>query len=395
MTTGRDAALPDWAAWPESGEPWTVGVEEEVMLLDADTDEPASRSEDVLAALEPALAAHASAETHGSALELATGPHARVADATAELAGLRCGLQSALRPMGLAAAVGGTHPLARWEQTEVSPGARYQYLHDSLRELARREPTFGLHVHVAVPECEQATRALNRIGAHLPLLLALSANSPFWGGRDSGMASIRTPLFQAFPRVGIPRWFHSYAQYVEAIDVLVRCGAIPEPSFVWWDARLQPRYGTLEIRVMDAQTRVRDTGALAALVQCLVRLEATEGFADGAWRTAPEALDENRFLAARDGMAAQFVDPPRDRMVPALGRLAMVIDACWPHAVELGCERELGTVAALAGDWGAARQRAIARDPGGLPGLVSALRSDFAAPRRPVPRARPCAVVGV
>jgi carboxylate-amine ligase len=290
--------------------------------------------------------------------------------------------------------VGGTHPLARWEQTEVSPGARYQYLHDSLRELARREPTFGLHVHVAVPEPEQATRALNRIGAHLPLLLALSANSPFWGGRDSGMASIRTPLFQAFPRVGIPRWFHSYAQYAEAIDVLVRCGAIPEPSFVWWDARLQPAYGTLEIRVMDAQTRVRDTGALASLVQCLVRLEATEGFADRAWRTAPEALDENRFLAARDGMAARFVDPPRDRMVPALGRLAMVIDACWPHAVALGCERQLGTVAALAGDWGAARQRAIARDPGGLPGLVSALRSEFAAPRRPVPRAQPCAVVG-
>jgi carboxylate-amine ligase len=201
------------------------------------------------------------------------------------------------------------------------------------------------------------------------------------------MASIRTPLFQAFPRVGIPRWFHSYGQYVEAIDVLVRCGAIPEPSFVWWDARLQPRLGTLEIRVMDAQTRVRDTGALTALVQCLVRLEATEGFADGAWREAPEALDENRFIAARDGMAAQFVDPARDRMVPALGRLAIVIDACWPHAVALGCERELGTVASLAGDWGAARQRAIASDPGGLGGLVAALRSEFSPPR-PVARRR-------
>jgi carboxylate-amine ligase len=383
-----DATLPGWAAWSPAAAvaPWTVGVEEEVMLLDGATGAPASRGEDVLAALPPGVAEHASAETHGSALELRTGPHRRVADAMTELAALRAGLSETLMPMGLAAAVAGTHPLARWEQTEVSPAARYQYLHASLRELARREPTFGLHVHVAVPEPEQATRALNHIGAHLPLLLALSANSPYWSGRDSGMASIRTPLFQAFPRVGIPRWFYSYAQYVEAIDVLVRCGAIPEPSFVWWDARLQPRHGTVEIRVMDAQTRVRDTGAIAALVQCLVRLEATDGFGDGSWRRAPEALDENRFLAARDGMDAHFVDPARDRLVPALGRLALVIDACWPHAVALGCERELGTVAGLAGDWGAARQRAIAGDPGGLAGLVAALRSDFSPPR---PAGRP------
>jgi carboxylate-amine ligase len=389
MSAASDATLPAWAEWPEADAeaPWTVGIEEEVMLIDPASVQPVSRAEDVLAALPPAMAAHTGAETHGSALELATAPHARVGDAVAELGRLRAGLLDTLRPLGLAAAAAGTHPLARWEQTEVSPGARYQYLHDSLRELARREPTFGLHVHVAVPDPEQATRALNRMGAHLPLLLALSANSPFWQGRDSGMASVRTPLFQAFPRVGIPRWFYSYGAYVEAIDVLLRCGAIPEPSFVWWDARLQPRFGTLEVRVMDAQTRVRDTGALAALVQCLVRLEATGGFADEAMRAAPEALDENRFLAARDGMAAQFVDPARDRLVPALGRLAAVIDACWPHAVELGCERELAAVAGLAGDWGAARQRAIATDPGGLEGLVNALRSEFS-PSRPVARGR-------
>jgi carboxylate-amine ligase len=381
--------LPGWAEWTNTAEPWTIGIEEEVMLLDPETGAPASRVEDVLAALPDELAAHAAAETHGSALELATAPHGRVDAGVAELADLRAGLADTLRAMGLSAAVAGTHPLATWSETEVSPGARYQYLHDSLRELARREPTFGMHVHVAVPDPEQATRALNRLSAHLPLLLALSANSPYWGGRDSGMASIRTPLFQAFPRVGIPRWFHSYGTYVESIDVLVRCGAIPEPSFVWWDARLKPLQGTLEVRVMDAQTRVRDAGALAALVQCLVRLEATEGFSDAAWREAPEALAENRFLAARDGMAAQFVDPSRDRMVPALGRLAMVIDACWPQAVALGCDRELGTVATLAGDWGAARQRAIATEPGGLGGLVAALRSEFAAPRRMVRRCSP------
>ena len=172
----------------------------------------------------------------------------------------------------------------RAEEVEVSPGARYQYLHASLRELARREPTFALHVHVAVPDAELAVRALNGMRAHIPVLLALSANSPFTRGTDSGLASARTPVFQAFPRTGIPRAMDSYADYVEAIDVLIRCGAIPEPTFIWWDVRLQPRFGTLEVRVMDAQTRIRDTAALAALVQCLVRLEALDETGACRWR---------------------------------------------------------------------------------------------------------------
>ena len=211
----------------------------------------------------------------------------------------------------------GTHPFTLWEDVEVSPGARYQFLYASLRELARREPTFGLHVHVAVPHPEQALRAYNRVRAHLPMLLALSGNSPFWQGRDTGLCSMRTPLFQAFPRVGIPREFRSYADYVEGIDVLLRCDAFPEPTFLWWDVRLQPRFGTVEVRVMDAQTRVADTAALVALVQCLVRLEALEDHAGHRLVTSPEVLEENRFVAARDGMAAQLIDPSREGRRPA------------------------------------------------------------------------------
>src|SRR4051812_24787983 len=294
---------------------------------------------------------------------------------------MRAGLAHAVRSLGLRAAVAGTHPLVRAEEVEVSPGARYQYLHRSLRELARREPTFALHVHVAIPDPELAVRAFNSIRAHIPVLLALSANSPFTRGQDSGLASARTPVFQAFPRTGIPRAMTSYAAYVEAIDVLLRCGAIPEPTFVWWDVRLQPRFGTLEVRVMDAQTRIRDTAALAALVQCLVRLEALEGFAEPEMLAAPEALDENRFLAARDGIAAMLVDPARNRCVPASGRLATLVDACRPHARALHCERELAMLAHLAGDPGATRQRAIANEPAGLRGLLEALEGDFSPPR--------------
>ena len=377
-----EAVLPEWAKWcPDPDlEPWTVGIEEEVMLLEPDGS-PSWRSEDVLRVLPEALAEHTRGETHGLALELATDPHETVAAATSQLRRLRAGLAEAVGGLGLRAAVAGTHPMVRAEDVQVSPGARYQYLHSSLRELARREPTFALHVHVAVPDPELAVRAYNGVRAHIPVLLALAANSPFTRGIDSGLASARTPVFQAFPRTGIPRAFDSYAEYAEAVDVLLRCGAIPEPTFIWWDVRLQPRLGTIEVRVMDAQTRIRDTAALAALVQSLVRLEALDEWAEPELSHAPEVLDENRFLAARDGIRAQLLDPQRDRCVPASGRLATLVDACWPHARTLGCERELAMLAHLAGDPGATRQRAIASERTGLGGLLHVLQAEFSPPR--------------
>ena len=145
--------------------------------------------------------------------------------------------------------------------------------------------------------------------------------------------------------------------------------------------RLQPKLGTLEVRVMDAQTRIRDTAALVALVQCLVRIEALHGMAEPELTHAPEVLDENRFLAARDGIHAQLLDPHRDRCVPASGRLATLVDACWPHARALGCARELGLLAHLAGDPGAVRQRAIASERSGLNGLLHCLQAEFSPPR--------------
>jgi carboxylate-amine ligase len=371
---------PAWADWSPAGAeaPWTVGVEEEVMLLDPNGWALASRSDEVLTALPDDVRANVRAETHGSALELATHPHRDVGSATAQLRRLRAQLAAVLEPLGLRAAVAGTHPFTRWEDVEVSPGARYQFLYASMRELARREPTFALHVHVAVPGPERAVRALNRLRAHLPVLLALSGNSPFWQGRDTGLCSMRTPLFQAFPRVGIPRAFADYPDYVEAIDMLLRCDAIPEPTFLWWDVRLQPRFGTLEVRIMDAQTRVGDTAALAALVQCLVRLEALDGHAGETLAGSPEVLEENRFIATRDGMSGQLIEPAGERRVPVREWLEELVEACAPHAVELGCEAELASVATLAGAPGAARQRSRAGAPTPQLGrLMRALHADF------------------
>ena len=247
---------------------------------------------------------------------------------------------------------------------EVSGGARYQLLSQGLRSLARREPTFALHVHVGVPEAGLAVKAADRMRAHLPLILAVSANSPFATGRDSGMASVRTPLFQAFPRSGLPRRLGSYSAYAERIDALLRAGAFPEPTFVWWDVRLQPRFGTVEVRIADAQSRVPEVAALAALIQALVRIEATEGYAAEALVDAQEVLEENRFLAARDGMGARLVDPTVEARVPAARLLAALIEACEPHACELDSEPELEAARDLALRPGAERQRRLAGQQG-------------------------------
>jgi carboxylate-amine ligase len=229
---------------------------------------------------------------------------------------------------------------------------------------------------VGLPSPDQAIRVANRMRAHLPLLLALSGSSPFWQGRDSGLASARTPLFQAFPRVGIPRAFRDYEHWVDTVDTMVRCDAFPDPSFLWWDVRLQPRFGTVEVRIMDAQMTTSYTASLTALVQCLVRLECEEGWASEALLDLPEALDENRFLAARDGMQASFLDPELEMAVPVRTIVKEVLAACVPHAQDLGCVEELSRIQLMADLPGATWQRHRA-SAGGLRGLVADLADAY------------------
>jgi carboxylate-amine ligase len=370
--------LPAWATWADPHElgPYTVGIEEEVMLLDELTWALAHRIDSVLPRLPHGSTSSFTAETHGSALEIQTGIHTNIPEAIDELAALRTELDTTLRPLSMRAASAGTHPFAVWQEIVISAGERYQFVYGSMRELARREPTFGLHVHVGVPDPEAAIHAANRLRTHIPLLLALSVNSPFWQGRDTGLASARTPLFQAFPRVGIPRPFGDYAEYVESVDVLIRCDAVPEPTFLWWDVRPQPRFGTVEVRIMDAQTTLPDTAAIAALVQCIVRAEV-EG-EDHLERPMPqEVLAENRFLAARDGMDADLIEPELGRRVPARELLADLVSVCGPHADALGCRDQLERVRGLGERTGAQRQLELSRRLGSLPRVVAVLADDF------------------
>jgi carboxylate-amine ligase len=375
---------PDWAHWrSDSATPGsTVGVEEEVMLLDPATWSLAPVIDELLPSLSRDLAASAAAETNAATVELATGVHEGVDDAVAELGSLRERLRLELATVGLRAASAGTHPMSEWEESRVSAGARYQLLAASLRDLTRREPTFALHLHVGIPEPELALQVLNRMRVHLPLLLALSANSPYLRGRETGFASTRTPLFQAFPRVGLPRLYHSYGEWVRSIAPMIDAGAVPESTFFWWDARLQPRLGTIEIRVMDAQASLDDVAALVALARSLVVAEATDRVAAERMIRAQEVLEENRFLAARDGMAAEFVDPRTRSRVSARVLAEEMIDCMRLYATRLGCLDELLAVRRLIENPPAERQRATAAERG-VEAIVPSLSDAFSASHRP------------
>jgi len=367
-----------WAEWNTTTRPYTVGLEEEVMLLDPRRRWAlAQRIDDVLETLPDELAGHVSAETHQAAIELTTDPHASVAAAAGQLRRLRGLLLGALAELGLRAAVAGTHPLAEWSETEVTSASRYQMIHRTMRDLAMREPTFALHVHIGVPDPDRAIELYNRMRVHLPLLLALSGNSPFWRGRDSGFASTRTFLFQAFPRTGLPRRYGSYDEWVEAVDLQIRAGALPEPTFLWWDVRPQPRFGTIEVRVMDAQSRVADTSTLAALVQSIARLELEDGYVADHIVRAEEVLAENRFIAARDGVDACLIDTTEESLRPIHELLTELLEAAFPHAEALGCAGELARVPALSAAPGAARQREYPADETGLVTLVHELAVAF------------------
>jgi glutamate---cysteine ligase / carboxylate-amine ligase len=383
-TRYNEQGWPSWAGWNGApGRRYTIGVEEEVLVLDAADHSLAPESDWVLTRLSRALAAHTSPETHAAVIELTSGVHPDVAGVIEELTALRTQLDTELGPMGLCAASVGTYPLASAIQPRVSRSERYRVVEDSMRLLARREPTLALHVHVGVPDPEDAIRLLNGLRNAVPILLALSANSPFSDGSDTGFASARTVIFQAFPRTGTARRFGDYADYVRAVDGLIASGALRDPSFLWWDVRLQPSLGTVEVRVMDTQTTIADTAALVAFVRSFARL-MLEGEPPGA-EAGPEVLAENRFLAARDGLDARLIDPVRRELVPARDLLEGLLARCRDHADGVDAV-QLDRIRMLAVANGADRQRAWV-DENGLDALLPMLARRFARVTRRRPRA--------
>ena len=347
-----------------AGPPLTLGVEEEHSLVSAEGYGLCSEIETVLEKLQGgALAGRVHPELTESTAEIATGICISVDDALRELTELRRGLATTLRPLGMRLAGTGTHPFSLAEEQRITRRDRYRQLVEQLQYVARRELVFGMHIHVAVPDPDTCMKVMEGVLIELPILLALSSNSPFWRGEVTGLSSTRTAVFAGFPRSGLPPRFDSYDDYAEAVGWLESTGAIVDYTRLWWDVRPHPRLGTLEIRVMDVQFDLEYAMALTAYVQSLVAQLIAEIDAGNPPTPFHRLLvAENKWLAARYGLDAPLIDLATGRRATmtasqlAKRRLRQLA----PYARDLGCLDALkGIERMLSWGTGAARQMRV------------------------------------
>jgi carboxylate-amine ligase len=329
-------------------DPYTLGVEEEYMLLDGETFDLVQHIDTVLAdvsghELEPRI----NAELMQSVLEVATPVCHTPSDVEEQLCALRTYVCEVAGARGMRVGSAGTHPFSLFERQRITAKDRYRALVDQMQYIARRELIFGLHVHVAVDDPEKAIQVVNGLIGHLHELVALSASSAFWRGEPTGLHSSRHMVFAAFPRSGPPPRFQDYADYAEVVGQLERTGCIADYTHIWWDIRLHPRLGTIEIRICDAVTDLDDVIAITAYCQALVKHYA-ERFAAGEEVPSYHRIltTENKWLAARYGLAAPVMDlvtGARNR-APVAQSIRRTLKTIQPHAQDLGSADQLAGI---------------------------------------------------
>jgi len=323
------------------------------MLLDPESFDLVQHIETVLDAVEgDELADRINAELMQSVLEIATPVCQTAGDVMRELQTLRGYVTEVAGKEGLRVGSAGTHPFSLFERQRITAKDRYHALIDQLQYVARRELIFGMHIHVAVDDPDKAIQVVNGLLPHLGPLLALSASSPFWRGEPTGLASSRQIVFSAFPRSGPPPRFRDYADYAAVVGQLERTGCIADYTHIWWDIRPHPKWGTVEVRICDAVTRVEDAVAIAAYCQAVVKAICDRYDAGEEIPTYHRILtSENKWLAARYGLDAPIMDLATGSRirVPIAKLVRRTLRALEPHARELGSERELEGIEALLG----------------------------------------------
>jgi carboxylate-amine ligase len=338
---------------------FTLGIEEELMILDPSAEYRLANAIEAL--VEDAPAGDLKPELLECVLEIATRPSANTAEAGVQLRSLRRQANAAAAKHGLQIGSAGTHPFGLWEDQRISAGERYRYLVSELKFVARQELIFGLHVHVGIDDREKAIHVANGMRVHVPILTALGANSPYWRGDDSGLASARVPIFRAFPRIGIPPVYRDWADYEDRIAFMSESGVIKDYTYLWFDVRPHPMFGTVEVRATDGQTRVEHTLALAALIQAMAR-ELAVHFEEGRELAEypHEMLDENKWAAARHGRHGELVDLPTTDRVQTRELARRLYDRLRDHAVDLGSVNEFDCLVELIDEGtGADRQRMV------------------------------------
>ncbi|MFN2617592.1 MAG: YbdK family carboxylate-amine ligase [Thermoleophilaceae bacterium] len=348
-------------------DPFTVGLEEELFLVDPGTRLLRPHSEALLDRLR--LGERAGHEAYAAQLELRSPPCDRVEAAAASLAAAR----EAARDAGGTLLGAGLHPAGEFGAVELVDTERYRRVGAEMRGLIRRTPEGALHVHVGMPDERAAVEAHNALRAALPLLQGLAASSAFWFGADSGMASARAALVRAYPGRGVPEPLRDLDEWDERVKAAVQGGGPEDYTLLWWDVRLHPRLGTVELRELDAQSRLADVASLAALARGLARRAAERGAGRAA---SGDSLSWSAFRAARDGLRAEILHD--GRLLPLREAARSAVEAVRPYAREQGDEDALeGIEHVLAGGAGADRQRA-AHASGGMEELLRSLVKETA-----------------
>ncbi|HEY3069658.1 MAG TPA: carboxylate-amine ligase [Gaiellaceae bacterium] len=373
-----------------SSPPFTLGVEEEYMLLDPESFDLVQHVDTVLTAVQNGeFTERIGPELMQSVVEISTPVCRTAGDLDSELRRLRSYVTEIARGENLRVGSAGTHPYSLFERQRITARDRYRNLVDQLQYVARRELIFGLHIHVAVDDPEKAIQVMSALLLHLSDLLALSANSPFWRGEATGLASSRQMVFAAFPRSGPPPRFRDYNDYAEVVGQLEKTGCIADYTHIWWDIRPHPRFGTIEVRVMDAVSGVEDTTALAAYIQGLVKHYSERYDAGAELPTYHRILTtENKWLAARYGLEAPVMDlvTGRRNRVPVAQLIRRALREIEPHARELGSDRELEGIRDILGRGnGADRQLRVFNANRDIVEVVSEISDVTEAALQPVP----------
>ena len=323
--------------------PFTVGIEEEYLLVDRNTrdlsvDPPHGLVEECHAL----CGGQISPEFLRSQIEIGTKVAHTIPEAKADLKRLRRTVVEVAKRHGLAPIAASTHPFARTVQQKHTEKDRYVALLQEMQAAARRMLICGMHVHIGIEDNEQRIDLMNQLSYFLPHFLALSSSSPFWEGEPTGFKSFRLTIFSALPRTGLPERFASWGEYQRHIDLLIKTGLIHDTTKLWWDLRPSWRYQTLETRIMDCATSVDDAACLAALVQSTLRMLFRLRHGNQQWRTYPHMLlTENRWRAMRYGTDEGLLDLARGELVPFPELLEEMITLLREDALALGCLAEI------------------------------------------------------
>ena len=329
----------------KKGPAFTIGVEEEYLLVDRDTrsliiDPP----ERLMSECEERCGGQATAELLRSQVEIGTKVCNSVQQAREELKRLRKTVADVAAEYNLAPIAASTHPFSRWSEQKQTEKDRYNALTVEMQGAARRLLICGMHVHVGIEDDELRIDLMNQMSYFLPHLLALSCSSPFWEGRDTGLKSYRLTVFDALPRTGLPERFSSYAEYERHVNILMNAGLIEDSTRIWWDLRPSARYPTLETRVMDVCTRLDDTVALTAILVCILRMLYRLRDANQRWRLyTPMLIRENRWRAMRYSFDEGLIDLGKGGVVPFDELLDEILGLIAEDAEALGCVDEVGS----------------------------------------------------